>query len=605
MGLADADTVQTEIDRLVEQGALLRAAAAYRHKGPGEGVARSREDWVRHLRAAHVLPYRIAAARVDAAIASGELVQAPARYTTHAALKREKAILAIERAGRGTVAPIVEAGVLACKLVDRGLTPGQRAAIEAMVATRHRVVGIEGDAGTGKTYAINQAVSLLRNARAPDGSRYRTVALAPYGNQVKALRDEGLEASTLARFLHRRDRDIGANTVVLLDEAGVVGARQMAQLLGIVEKAQARLVMIGDTKQLAAIEAGKPFAQLQASGMQTARITEIQRQQDPVLRAAVAEVAQGRIRSSLANLRVLEEHRDVETRHRAVVAAYSGLDEVARQSALMIAGTNEARRDLNHRARKALGLEGTGRQYETLSRVDMTKAQRRYAPSYQRGMVVQVERDCPRSGLVAAESYRIKEVLAGNRLMVMGREGKACVFNPRTVPQLAAYHADRSELAVGDLVRVTRTDSVRGLTIGERLRVSHVGEGEVVLVSPEKAGPGGAPQWRMPATAPLHLEHAYASTVHSAQGLTSDRVFVALDTKSRTASMNLYYVAISRARHEARVYTDSLVRLPEAISRRGEKTTAMGVMRERGTATRMPTRQRVSPGDGPIGPMRL
>ncbi|MBD4382615.1 ATP-binding domain-containing protein, partial [Xanthomonas citri pv. citri] len=77
------------------------------------------------------------------------------------------------------------------------------------------------------------------------------------------------------------------------------------------------------------------------------------------------------------------------------------------------------------------------------------------------------------------------------------------------------------------------------------------------------------------------LEHAYASTVHSAQGLTNDRALIALDTKSRTTSMNLYYVAISRARQEARVYTNNRGELPAAIARRFDKTTALAIQRER------------------------
>jgi hypothetical protein len=79
----------------------------------------------------------------------------------------------------------------------------------------------------------------------------------------------------------------------------------------------------------------------------------------------------------------------------------------------------------------------------------------------------------------------------------------------------------------------------------------------------------------------LHLEHAYASTVHSAQGLTNNRAMIALDTRSRTTSMNLYYVAISRARHEARIYTNSINELPAAIARRFDKSTALAIQRER------------------------
>jgi hypothetical protein len=79
----------------------------------------------------------------------------------------------------------------------------------------------------------------------------------------------------------------------------------------------------------------------------------------------------------------------------------------------------------------------------------------------------------------------------------------------------------------------------------------------------------------------LHLEHAYASTVHSSQGLTKDRALIALDTRSRTTSMKLYYVAISRARHEARIYTNSINELPAAIARRFDKSTALAIQRER------------------------
>lgn len=605
VGLANAAQVDAEIRRLVEQGTLVRAEAAYRGARLAGGPALSRGDWVRYLQTTQDLPYRSARAQVAAAIAAGTLAKEPHRYTTQAALQREKAILAIERAGRGKVEPIVDANVLARRLTDPGLTPGQRAAIQAMVATRHRFVGVEGDAGTGKTYAVNRAVALIADATAANGERYQSVALAPYGNQVKALRNEGLNAMTLARFLHSRNRELGPNTVVLLDEAGVVGARQMVQLLRVVEKAQARLVMIGDTKQLLAIEAGKPFAQLQAAGMQTARITEIQRQKDPMLRQAVHEAAQGRIPPSLANLTALEQYADANARHRAVVAAYTALDEAARRTALMVTGTNAARRELNELARMALGLQGTGRRYETLTRVDMTQAQRRYAASYQLDMVVMVERNCDRAGLAAKEPYRVKKVLPRNRLVVAHQDGALRVFDPRAVPHLVAYHAERTELAVGDLVRVTRSDAARGVTMGERLHVIEVKEDEVALVPADQSGRSDAPQWRMPAGVPLHLEHAYASTVHSAQGLTCDRVYIALNTRSRTASMNSYYVAISRARYEARVYTDSIGRLPGAISRRSNKTIAIGILRERDAGRRLPDRNRTAPVDGATGPLRL
>ena len=72
------------------------------------------------------------------------------------------------------------------------------------------------------------------------------------------------------------------------------------------------------------------------------------------------------------------------------------------------------------------------------------------------------------------------------------------------------------------------------------------------------------------------------TTVHSAQGLTTDRMMVDLDTRSLTTGKDLYYVAISRARFEVTIYTNSRAELPAAISREGVKTAALDIRRERG-----------------------
>jgi ATP-dependent exoDNAse (exonuclease V) alpha subunit len=78
---------------------------------------------------------------------------------------------------------------------------------------------------------------------------------------------------------------------------------------------------------------------------------------------------------------------------------------------------------------------------------------------------------------------------------------------------------------------------------------------------------------------PIHVEHAYAFTVHSTQGTTSDRVIVDACTRSATANEAAFYVAISRAREHASIYTDDLAGLPEAMSRVSEKTRALDVAR--------------------------
>ncbi|MBV6795856.1 MobF family relaxase [Xanthomonas euvesicatoria] len=580
VGLAGPDEVRAEIKRLVGQGALIEAMPAYRMADRKDGPALSSAGWKSYLQDLKGWSDKQARQYVSNAIKQGSLVPAEKRYTTQKALAREKAILAIERTGRGAIEPIMTAATVKTALESSALNAGQRFAVETIVSTKNRFVGIQGDAGTGKTYTVNQAVALIKQASAVSEG-YRTVALAPYGNQVKALKNEGLEAHTLASFLRTKDKPIDCKTIIVLDESGVVGARQMEQVMRIVEKARARMVLLGDTKQTEAIEAGKPFAQLQQDGMQTARISEIQRQKDHELKTAVEQAAEGRVTQSLAHIKHVEELKEPTERHRAIVNDYIQLTEPERRETLIVAGTNEARREINRMVRESLDLTGKGRQFETLTRVDLTQAQRRFAPSYQPGMVIQPEKDYQKAGLTRGQTYRVKEALPGNALVLQRQDGTTTTINPRKATQLSVYHLERAELSVGDTVRINRNDPGRDLTNGDRMRVAGVIGGTVKLESVERRDGRPARALELPVNKPLHLEHAYASTVHSAQGLTNDRALIALDTKSRTTSMNLYYVAISRACHEARVYTNSIKELPAAIARRFDKTTALAIQRER------------------------
>ena len=103
--------------------------------------------------------------------------------------------------------------------------------------------------------------------------------------------------------------------------------RQMEQALRLAEEANARVVLLGDTRQTKAIEAGRPFDQLQTAGMQTAVMAEIQRQKDPLLREAVALAARGDTQASLAHLRNVKQVAGDLERRRQVAAEYARLPE--------------------------------------------------------------------------------------------------------------------------------------------------------------------------------------------------------------------------------------------------------------------------------------
>lgn len=567
VGRVQLRDVEAEVKRQTEAGYLIREAPVFRPASEtGDRADLSRKAWIDLLIAKGVAP-ALARRRVDDAIRDGGLTSADGRYTTQTALAREKRILSIERDGRGQVAPIVGEDAARTRLAATTLNAGQREAAELMATATDRIVGVQGFAGTGKSHMLEAAKRIVED------HGYRVRALAPYGSQVKALRELGVPANTLASFLRAKDKDLDARTVVVIDEAGVVPTRLMEQALKLAEAAGARVVLLGDTAQTKAIEAGRPFDQLQAAGMRTARMEDIQRQRDPALRAAVELAARGNTDDSLVKISGVREIRDDAGRRAELVRDFMALSPAEREATLIVSGTNEARRDINARVRQASGTAGRGRAFDTLIRRDSTQAERRYSRNYRVGDVIQPEKTY-RSGLQRGELYRVLDTGPGNRLTVAGPDKTPITFSPATHTRLSIYQPERSELAVGDRVRITRNDAGRDLANGDRFTVAAVEADRVTLE-------GTGRRIELPADRPLHLEHAYATTVHSAQGLTAERVLIEARTDSRTTARDVYYVAISRARHEARIYTDDLDRLPAAVARENRKGAALDLARER------------------------
>ncbi|WP_050453525.1 MobF family relaxase [Candidatus Burkholderia verschuerenii] len=578
VGTVRMPDVQAEVKRQTEGGFLIKEASIYRpasEAGPGADL--TRQAWIGVL-VDKGMTKDAARARVDRAIGEGGLVAIEGRYTTQTALEREKRILQIERSGRGQVAPVLPQEAARERLAATNLNDGQRHAAELMASTANRVVAVQGFAGTGKSHMLDTAKAMI------EGEGYQVRVLAPYGMQVKALRELGVEANTLASFLRAKDKNIDGRTVLVIDEAGVVPTRLMEQTLRLAEQAGARVVLMGDTAQTKAIEAGRPFDQLQAAGMSTAKMGEIQRQKDPVLKAAVELAAHGDTRGSLAKIAGVAEIKNDGERRAELVKDFIALAPAEREATLIVSGTNEARREINTRVREAIGTAGQGLEYDTLIRRDNTQAEQRFSKNYHVGDVIQPEKDY-KTGLQRGQLYRVLDTGPGNRLTVAGDDGQRITFSPLTHTKLSVYLPERSELAKGDTIRITRNDAALDLANGDRFKVAEVAPGRLTIE-------GAGRCIELPADKPMHLDLAYATTVHSAQGLTSNRVLIEAQTNSRTTAKDVYYVAISRARHEARIYTNDLKKLPAAIARENQKHAALDLARERQGRDRSPKLQR-------------
>ena len=200
------------------------------------------------------------------------------RYSTRRTLAGEQAILEFTGRGRSAGVAIVDADTVARASRDAALGPDQAAAIARLCRAGERVAVLVGPAGSGKSLSLSAA----RMAWESVGIRVRGVAPSAVAAGVLA-EQAGIVSETLAKFLLDVERGrtrLGSGEVVVCDEASMVSTRDLARLVGLVERAAGKLVLVGDHRQLGSVDAGGLF-RLLAADARTAELTTIRRFADP------------------------------------------------------------------------------------------------------------------------------------------------------------------------------------------------------------------------------------------------------------------------------------------------------------------------------------
>jgi conjugative relaxase-like TrwC/TraI family protein len=406
----------------------------------------------------------------------------------------------------------------------------QQAMVRDLCQGGQGVALVVGRAGTGKTFALG----IARHAWQLDG--YRLLAAAPTGIATMSLQGEGFEeVATCDRLLGDLDcgrEQLDPRAVLVVDEAGMVGSRKLTRLLQHAERAQAKVVLVGDDRQLAAIDAGGGFRALRLR-LGASELTENRRQQQAWEREALDLVRSGLVEEAVAAYQA----------HDRVVAADS---KPAATLALLQdwwAAYQEAERD---------------------------PAQEVIVLAARRAEVDRLNSACQE--LLAAQGR-----LGGERLQVEDRQlavGDRVVCGKNAIAALGVANGSRGTITA-------LNPQVRTLTI----RLDGTDGRTVTLPRSYLDGRGRGERNR-------RVDLAYATTGHRAQGLTRGRALVRL---TGLGDVNWLYVQLSRARQDTRLYAvvgpepqgtgeldlpdreqpDGYLQLAQALSRAGGQSLAI------------------------------
>jgi len=446
------------------------------------------------LGAPEVLELGVEAQRVDS---KGHRTDYQTIYTTHENWRLEgrlaELVEQIVSSSKEGSTPAIEAPTLA----DSRLSEEQKAAVTTILENP-RLAILSGPAGAGKGWVLGE----VRQAYEEAG--YVVRGMAPSGIAAAQLRDQGLEARTIAAYEHQWNRGRGHLTdrdVVVLDEVSMVSTRQMVAILEEAERSGSRLVIAGDAFQLSPVGAGDPYrVLLEEVGERlpagVAQLSRVYRQEQDWHRKAADQVRAGDAEPAI---RAYAEHDRVRwaVQHRELLPQLT---------AQVIAD------QLRNPGESQLALAVRRKDVELLNRA------------------IRFERK--RTGHLG------EEVRVGERTLAVG-DRVVFLRNDPLGRHVQAVDPDTSERGVqrGDF------GTIRALEKSGKITVDLDAGREVAF------DPAGYRDFDL----------GYAATVHRAQGASIDRVYY---VPSRGLSKSAAYTALSRHRKDLHLFLSKETWIP-------------------------------------------
>ena len=560
------------------QGTLRRASAdeaitwAQDHLFERKSVVREHELWRHALE--HARGCDLAVSALKQASARRDYIRDlddPRKVTTRETIAREWDVLQRAQRGIGKCETLNAEYHISNPLLDSD----QRKAVEWILKSRDFLTLFRGGAGTGKSFALREVWHGLQSGG------HSTCVIAPQRQQVIDLHRDGFEdVQTVSEFLARKD--MKHRSVVILDEAGQLGAKQMQALLRYVQENGGRLVASGDTRQHGAVEVSDALRAIEKySGLVPAELHEVRRQ-DPrravtpgerefieEYRRAVKEAADGEIQVGFDRLdgkgaivecalgdqqeRLADFYLDLARRGQTTVVVSQTWSEIHK--------VNEA-----VRARlQAQNLIG-GIEYKVLSleRLDLTDAQKRESRFYNVDTVLVFNRDCGRF----RKGEVTKLVAATDNGLLVESEHKAATITTRQLDHVTVCREREMVLVPGDRLQLKANGQTRGghrIANGELVTFERFeSDGRLVL----KDGRTLGSEYRQ-------FVRGYAVTSYAAQGKTVDYVLFSDSAVKAATNRQQWYVTISRGRKGIRIFTSDSRQLRENVARMGHRELAL------------------------------
>ena len=465
-------------------------------------------------------------------------------------------------------------------------TQGQAAAITNFLRSRDAINIWQGVAGAGKTTSLQPLVKFLKK----QGYEVRGFAQsAQAANELSS--GAGIKTTTLETFLLSTPEPksfFKKPPVYIVDECSMISSLDMLRILKRRVVEGARVILIGDTRQLSAVASGNPFSHMQRDVFKK-RVTELDqsvRQKDKLLKEVVALMNEGKMKEGAALLKDKFVEASDKLRAEKVAELYMKLSPEDRKKTLVLAMTNEERKDITNKIREAKRAEGSlGKEVHinTFDLINLNDGQSKIASNYKVGEYVRPNETRKDLGLSNQVNYKISAIdRVKNSITITNDKG---IIGQKTISldkfnSFQLMKESSIEVHLGEKGSWTKNHKVPGAdrtkaiyerSNNEKVFFESIKDGFLTL----RYEDGRSEKINL--NERHFLGMAEVLTAHKSQGMTAERTIVSLSGRENKETL---YVEVTRAKSALLIVGKNFEEFTKNVEKTGANEIASDLVKE-------------------------
>lgn len=512
-------------------------------------------------------------------------------FTTKESLLVEENIVKHINLGKNKFNPVCEKIPEKINSPELNLKQGQKDALINSLQSKDQFSVWQGVAGAGKTYAMG----ILKDIGEQNG--YTIKGFSPSKEAADVLQaDSKIISNTVASLLvsspqyppiadsatrnnePTQSYNQNKKELWIVDEAGLLCARDCEKLIQKAHNENTRIIFVGDTKQMSAIQAGNPFKLMQEHGVKTSYLEENIRIKKQNLKESVDLISKNKVKDGLDKIQKhIHEIKDPGEKINQIKNTYLKLTPQEQEKTLVLSSSNEERRQITTSIRSELLNKGQLQDQVSVTQLvqkNTTAQENKSILSHNVDDVLVFYKDFKKMGLEKNKQYVVKSVDIKNDKIFLSEKNKngsnEISISPK-VGGFTSYEQKQLNIAVGDKIRCTKNDSNLKIRNGQNFTVTSTKNNQVTIQSTNGR------KLEFSSQKPLHLDHNYVNTVYSSQGKTSDRVII---SGNKMFGKEMLYVALSRAKFGAVVFTQNKEEFMKFAQESKSKISAMDLVKD-------------------------